>query len=237
MGDIMTGPETVAKVREMTGPKTILAFSTGKDCIAAMLAIRDSFDEVIPYYLHLVPGLEFIEESLAYYERTLFNGAKIWRIPHPSLYRMLTDRVFVTPDQSEVLNEKGLVRFDYQDVQSIVRKYSDAPDAYTATGVRAADSPMRRISIKTHGPISGNKKEYLPVWDWKKADLMAAFRANNIRLSPEYKYFGRSYDGLDARFMVPMKRHFPRDYNRVLEWFPLVEAEIFRYEKMWGYPL
>jgi hypothetical protein len=29
---------------------------------------------------------------------------------------------------------------------------------------------------------------------------------------------------------VPLKKHFPRDYQRVLEWFPLAEAEVMRFE-------
>lgn len=60
----MTGAETIARVREHQS-ETLLAFSTGKDAIAAWLAVRDSFEAVHPYYLYLVPGLEFVEESLA----------------------------------------------------------------------------------------------------------------------------------------------------------------------------
>jgi hypothetical protein len=29
---------------------------------------------------------------------------------------------------------------------------------------------------------------------------------------------------------MPLKERYPRDYQRVLEWFPLAEAEILRYE-------
>ena len=43
--------------------KTLLAFSCGKDAVAAWLAIRDKFEEVIPYYLYLVPQFEFVDES------------------------------------------------------------------------------------------------------------------------------------------------------------------------------
>lgn len=232
---MMTGQECVARVREMTGPKTIIAFSTGKDSLAATLGVRDAFEEMIPYYLMLVPGLEFVEESLDYYSRTLFDGEPIWRIPHPSFYDWQAQRIFVTPWQADWVADQGNFTYGYAMVQDLVRLYSDAPDAYTATGVRAADSAMRRISIKTHGPITHSKREYMPVWDWKKADLMREFRRHGIRLPLEYKYFGRSFDGLDARFMVPMKKHFPRDYQRVLEWFPLAEAEVYRHEKLWGY--
>ena len=80
---IPTGEEVIGQVRAAC-QDTLLAFSAGKDAIAAWLAIRPHFERVIPYYLYLVPGLEFVEESLAFYER--FFGAKIARLPHSRLY-------------------------------------------------------------------------------------------------------------------------------------------------------
>lgn len=103
-----TGEEIVAQVRRETGGKTILAFSTGKDSIAAMLAIRDAFDEVIPVYMYLVPGLEFVEESLAYSERVLFGGRRIRRMPHPSLYRWLNGMVYQPPHRAPVIKAARL---------------------------------------------------------------------------------------------------------------------------------
>ena len=65
----------------------ILAFSTGKDSIAAWLQMRKYFKRIIPYYCYTVPGLTFVEESLKYYED--FFGTHICRLPHRSLARML----------------------------------------------------------------------------------------------------------------------------------------------------
>ena len=74
----------------------ILAFSTGKDSIAAWLQLRKYFKHVIPYYCYTVPGLEFVENSLAYYED--FFGTHIYRLPHRSLYRLLRNLVFQSPE-------------------------------------------------------------------------------------------------------------------------------------------
>ena len=48
--------------------KALLSFSCGKDSWAAWLSAREYFD-FTPYYLYLVPGLEFVEDYLAYAER------------------------------------------------------------------------------------------------------------------------------------------------------------------------
>ncbi len=226
------GEQIVAQVRRETGTKTILAFSTGKDSIAAYLAIRHAFDEVIPVYMYLVPGLEFVEESLAYYERAMLGGRRILRMPHPSLYRWLNGYVYQPPERAPVIDAARLPDFDYRDVHDLVRDQEGAPKALVATGVRSADSPMRHVSIMQHGAILRSKGEYYPVWDWKKDRLLTEIQRSGVKLPVDYRIFGRTFDGLDARFLLPMKKHLPRDYARVLEWFPLAEADVFRAERM-----
>ena len=48
-----------------------------------------------------------------------------------------------------------------------------------------------------------------------------------MKLGSDYKVFGRSFDGLDLRFLLPIKKHYPRDYQRILELIPLADLEIF----------
>lgn len=224
----LSGVETIARVREQQA-ETLLAFSTGKDAIAAWLAIRDSFEAVHPYYLYLIPGLEFVEESLAYYEQ--FFGAKIARLPHPSLHRWLNEFVFTPPERCLVIEQANLPNHSYTDIQGAMCQMFGLPEnTLVADGVRAADSPMRRVAINTHGPITWSQKKYHPVWDWKKADLIACFRKHGVKLPEDYRLFGRTFDGLDLRFLLPLKKHRPADYRRVLEWFPLADLEVFRWE-------
>ena len=228
----LTGVETIAEVRKAC-PETLLAFSTGKDAIAAWLTLRESFEVVHPYYLYPVPGLEFVDESLDYYER--FFGVKIARLPHPSLHRMLNAYVFQPPERCKVIMQAKLPNHSYEDIRAaMIEEKGLNPAILVADGVRAADSPMRRIAIMTHGPISLNQGRYHPVWDWVKKDLIACFRKAGVKLPVDYELFGRTFDGLDLRFMLPMKRHRPNDYRKVLEWFPLVELEIFRWERRNG---
>lgn len=224
----MTGQETICRVRESQS-ETLLAFSTGKDAIAAWLAIRDSFEVVHPYYLYLVPGLEFVEDSLAYYEQ--YFGEKIVRLPHPSLHRWLNNFTFQPPERCLVIEQAGLPNHEYSHIrQAMCEMRNLASDMLVADGVRAADSPMRRIAINTHGPITWSQGKYHPIWDWKKADLLECFRKHGVKLPEDYKLFGRSFDGIDLRFILPLKKHRPADYRKILEWFPMCELEVFRWE-------
>lgn len=228
---IHTGEEVIAEVRAECS-RCMLSFSMGKDAMGAYLAIRDKFDEVVPYYKYLVPGLEFVDESLDYYERRLFGGQHIYRLPHPSLIRLLNEFVFQPPERCAVIERLELYEHDYGDVAAAVREAAGLPpNAMTATGVRAADSPNRYRHFKTRGAINRKGLVFAPVFDWNKERLLAAIKKSGVRLPVDYRLFGRTFDGIDLRFLYPIKQHFPRDYQRILEWFPLADMELFRYER------
>ena len=227
----MTAPseEIIREVREEFGPRTLLSFSRGKDAVGAYLAIRDHFEEVIPYHLFLVPGLSFVEESLAYYERVF--GVKIYNLPHPSLYGQLNSFLFQSPGSAAVIEAASLPDFDYTDIVRMVAKEAGVDRPMVASGVRAADSPMRRVALMKHGAISRTRMQYYPIWDWNKDRLISEIERSGIGLPIDYELFGRSFDGLDLRFILPLKKKRPDDYRKVLEYFPLAEAEIFRFER------
>ncbi|MFN3886123.1 MAG: phosphoadenosine phosphosulfate reductase [Aquabacterium sp.] len=226
-----TSEQVIERIRAIS-PRVLISFSTGKDAIAAHLAIRDHFDEVVPYYLYLVPGLEFVDESLDYYERTLFGGRRIHRLPHPSLPRMLNAMTFQPPERCSVIEGLQLEEHDYMEANDAIKELAGLPDdAFCASGVRAADSPMRYTHFKKRGAISWNRGLFYPVFDWNKERLATTIERSGVKLPVDYRIFGRSFDGIDLRFLLPIREHFPRDYQRILEWFPLAELEIYRYEK------
>jgi hypothetical protein len=47
----------------------------------AALAVREHYEEVVPFYMYLIPGLAFVKESLDYCERHLFHRPVV-RVPH-----------------------------------------------------------------------------------------------------------------------------------------------------------
>lgn len=214
---------------ERCNRRTVLSFSGGKDSLAAWLQLRDYFDEIVPFYMYLIPDLEFAEQGLTYYEN--FFDTRIIRLPHPSLYRMLGTWVFQPPQHCLLLESIGMAKFDYDDVYECVKKDYKLPDGiFTALGVRAADSPNRHTAMKRYGPVNETRQVFYPVYDWKKARLMQGIRESGAKLAPDYALFARSFDGIDYRFLAPIKEHYPNDYARILEFFPLAELELKRME-------
>lgn len=221
----MTGEESIQEIRKVTDT-VLLSFSCGKDSIAAWLALAPHF-AVVPFYCYLVPGLQFVDLSLDYYEN--YFGTRIERLPHPSLYRMLRNFVFQPPERCAVIEEMDLPRIDYDSLaEELRKKFGLGPEVYVAAGVRAADSPARRMAVNQRGCINHKRRTFWPVWDWKKAQLLEELRRATVKLPIDYKLFGRSFDGIDYRFLEPISRELPDDYRTILEWFPLADLELFR---------
>ena len=217
-----------AQLRQaLSGQTVLLAFSRGKDSIAAWLALRDAGVNVIPYHLYLIPGLEWVGESLAYYED--WFGTKIINLPHPSLYRWLANLVFQPPERCRIIEAAQIIVPTYGHVNAMLREHCQlAASTWVCDGVRAADSPDRRTAIKRYGPVNQGRRTQKVVWDWRKQHVMEAIRAAGIELPRDHAWFGRSFDGLDRRFLEPIRRYVPEDYARILEWFPLADLELHR---------
>jgi hypothetical protein len=225
----LRGDELIAEYKRRYGDKTLLAFSRGKDSIAVALALRDKI-EVVPFHYCDCPGLEFIEESLDYYERKLF-GRHILRMPHPSLYRHLREMMFQPIKRAEILSSASIPIIDHADVLADVKKMAGIKgDILSATGLRALDNAVRFISIRKHGPIRHTAGNWTPIWDWSKQRLYDEIEKAGISLPPDYMFLPRSFDGFSYLYLIPLKQHYPADYERVLRWFPLAEAELVRYQ-------
>ena len=216
-------------VSEMTGGVCLLSFSCGKDSIGAWLQLRRHFTRIEPVFMYLIPDLEFVEDAVRYYEE--FFQTRILRLPHPSLYRMLNALTMQAPENCSIIEDAGLLDFDYDAVFDVAMGVFGLPDdSYTAVGVRAVDSPNRWSAIQQYGAVNEKRRSFYPTYDWRKARLVAEIEKAGVKLSDEYRMFGRSFDGIDYRFLKPIKDNYPNDYARILEWFPLAELELKRIE-------
>jgi hypothetical protein len=226
------GGEKVVEEIAKKHPRVLLAFSGGKDAVACWLAMREHFEEIVPVYYYLVPDLGFVEAGLKYFEG--WFGVPIVRVPHPALHRLLSNFVFQPPERSrcEVLDAAGLPKLDYDLLRRAVGqdRLDGDYDAWIAVGTRACDSPQRRMAFNKWGPVREKIKSFYPVWDWNKAKVIDTIREAGVKLPAEYRVFGRSFDGIDFRFLHGIKQHWPEDYQKILEWFPLAELELKRHE-------
>lgn len=203
-----------------------MAFSAGKDSVAAWLHLRKFFPRIVPFYRYLIPGLEFVDRGIRMYED--FFETKVIRVPHPSLGRMLANLVYQPPERCAIIEESGIREITYHASNQAVRKRAGMVDGWIAIGTRACDSPLRRMSLEKHGPANKRTREFMAIWDWDIQRTAAEIKASGLRLTEDYAMFARSFDGIDARFLGEIKRRHPNDFQRILDWFPLADADLFR---------
>ncbi len=221
------GDELCKYVRENFGDTVLLSFSTGKDSIGAWLQLRKYFSDIIPYYMFTHPDIKFINDYLSYCED--WFGVRIIRVPHPSIYRFWCNFVFQPPDRIEKIYDLGIKQFDYDDINAVIKFELGLDDnVYQANGVCARDSLNRWSSFKKWGSLNPNRKTFSPIYDWKKARMVQEFRNAKVKLPVDYRLFGRSLDGLDCRFMEPLRNAYPEDYDRAMEIAPFADMDLYR---------
>lgn len=229
LADYKNSDELCSLVAQKTNGVCLLSFSRGKDSIAAWLQLRRFFKKIYPIFRYLVPHLKFEDESLKYFED--FFGTRIIRLPHPSFYRWLNNGVFQFQSRFDAIKRLDLPYFEHTDASRVVQEdYGLSDDIFTAVGVRSADNINRYLSIKRHGAMNENDSTFFPVYDWKKERLLAELKTAKIKLPVDYKWFGRTFDGLDYRFIEPLRRYAPEDYQRLIFFFPYAVCGIKRME-------
>jgi len=236
MPTVIKGQPPSEQVREqlaVEGRPVLVAFSGGKDAIAAELALADAGVETILVYLYYIPGrrpgrtLAFVEEGLTDLEQSL--GKIVHRYPNPSLYRWLNNLVFQPPERCAIIEAAAFPDVTHDEMWELIRKDLGLPaDTWVADGVRAADSIARRTSLVRSGLLKPKHHKVSPIGDWLKAEVLERIAAAGIALPVDYEWFGRSFDGIDHRFLAPIREHAPADYQRILDWFPLAELELVR---------
>ena len=207
-----------------------IGFSTGKDSLSCAVICRNLGVEYIPFYFYLCPDLEFVEKSIVLYERVL--GIKIIQIPHPVLYDFLRHQDFQPPKMIQYLADQKLPKLTFEDLifcylESIV----DHREYYDVVGMRASESFNRRKFFEKHAGVDHKERKIYPIWNWNKSDVLQYLTDNKIPLSDDYAIWNRSYDGMKYQFLFGVKKHYPNDWLKLLEYFPLLEAELFRYEQ------
>lgn len=232
MTTIIKGQPTSKEVRQYLKDRNepvILACSLGKDSLAAWIALEDAGIEVYPVYFWSIPNLPLIAENIKQIEN-IFE-TKINLAPHPRFFRMLSRLVLQPPQRVSSIQYAGITALDYGDMWQDIKSDLGLPaNTFVCDGVRACDSIPRRASLTKHGVLKKTTHKASVIADWQKGEVMEALEKRGIGLPPDYEMFGRSFDGLDKRFMQPLKEKRSKDFGVIKKWFPFVDADIYRWQ-------
>jgi 3'-phosphoadenosine 5'-phosphosulfate sulfotransferase (PAPS reductase)/FAD synthetase len=127
-------------------------------------------------------------------------------------------------------NQLGDMDFDAH-IDNYLAYIKDDTTLYNVVGIRAAESFQRRMNMRDSNGVDEKTNRIFPIYNWKVVDVREYLQERNIPLTDDYKLWNRSFDGLSYRFLCGIKKYYPNDFKKILEFFPLLELELFRYEQ------
>lgn len=193
----------------------LVGFSGGKDSAACLDLCFKYFKNVQPYFMYLVPDLEFQERTIKYYEKRYKKD--ILRVPHFMISDWLRYGTFRMPDL-EVPMVKTVELYNYLREQTGIY--------WICAGERIADSIVRRAMIKESSSIDTKRGRFYPLAYWNVKQVRAYNKQRNLPLSLENKALKHSFRSLESDEVKNIKKVFPEDYKKIKEMFPLVEVSI-----------
>lgn len=208
------------KTMRAVSDSVLVAFSGGKDSVVTLDLCAKYFDRVEAFFMYLVPGLEFQERMLTWYERKY--GIHIHRLPHMDTSTMLRYGAFTVPDYN-------VPQIGINDIYDYMRRETGIP--WIAAGERISDSIWRRAMIKHSGSIDWQRGRFYPLAEWNKNEVMQYIKKARLKLGEDSKKLGFSFRSLDGKELSVIKRIYPDDYKKILRVFPFAEASVLRYEK------
>lgn len=213
-------------ISEYNNGYCLMMFSAGIDSIAMFYQLKKYFKRIVPIYMYSIPDLEFVNRYLNYFEHK-FNK-KIIRIPHPKTVRLLEQNVY---NDHHNLQNKFMRSYDMDTmIVYVTESLGISENLMLAIGNKMSDNPMRYMTLKKNGTVNYARSVFYPIFDWNDTQVRNTIKENDCKIPIDYKIFGRSYDGLVYRFSAPLKKYFPNDYKKLLEFFPLLDVELKRAE-------
>lgn len=205
------------KVQSTISDSVLVGFSGGKDSAACLDLCFRYFKNVKPYFMYLVPGLEFQERTLAYYEDRY--KTEFLRVPHFMLSDFLRYGTYRMPDLDVPLI-KTVELYNYLREKSGIY--------WIAAGERIADSVVRRAMIKESSSIDMKRGRFYPLAYWEIKHIRSYNKQRRLPLSLENEAMGHSFRSLMYEDLKDIKKFFPNDYDKIKSMFPLVDVELKR---------
>ena len=203
------------KTQSRITDSVLVAFSGGKDSVTCLDLAFKYFKNVKPFFMYLVPNLEFQERTLRYYEKKY--NTEILRIPHFMLSDFLRYGTFRLPDL-DVPMVKVVDIYNY--LRELTGIY------WIIAGERIADSMVRRAMIKESSSIDMNRGRFYPIAYWNVSQVRSYNKQNNLPLSLENKALGHSFRSLETKELKNIRDVFPNDYEKIKNFFPLCDISI-----------
>lgn len=220
MSTVLFDPiKTQAKITDTV----LVGFSGGKDSIVTLDLCVKYFKHVYPFFMYMVPNLEFQERTIQYYENRY--DTEIIRVPHFEDSNFFRYGSFRNPDFNVPI-------ISITDVYNYLRLKTDA--TWIAAGERISDSIVRNAMIKNSGSVDVKRARFYPIAYWTKRNVLDYIKFKKLKLPKDSQKLGFSFCSLDGRELAMVKKVYPDDYEKIKSMFPYCGAGVERWYRYHG---
>lgn len=230
MAEAIPTQKILERARDEFGVSSVIVgFSGGKDAVVTLDLCRKFFPRVESYFLYLIPGLEFQENYLQFFERKY--GLTIHRMPSPALADWLRGGGYRLPSSLAQKTRK----IKLIDIQNHLRLKTGIE--WFATGEKCIDSIERNAMIRRVRGVDPKRRILWPCAYWNDSAIFNHLKQHNIPLPPDYRfsagenYKPRSFGSMGPTELDFIRRHFPADYQKIIDMFPLLPANLLKRQK------
>lgn len=217
-----------AEIAKKSKGVCFLGYSGGKDSLAAWLYLQKFFQRIIVFHCAPWPKMKSVSDYLDYVEYEM-GGVHILRMigeDYPmALYRMM----YQPFEDCEDIATWELDDYSKLDVLEFLRYKFALPRAWCAFGISASDSIDRAIYVKKTGGKNPQNRTFYPTGTWTRKQIVDTVRDSGIKLPSSYRYLNRTMGNVPGIVTNEvLKAHYPEDWGRMLDLYPLAEAKTVR---------
>lgn len=209
----------IQELRKRTD-RVLVGFSGGKDSIATLILCLEHFPKVEAFHLYMVKGLSFRESVLAYTRKRF--GVVIHEAPSAALAS--------TRRRGSLSHEHSANRppaLSHQEVSNAIRLRTGIE--WIAVGEKEHDSMERRGQLrKNPNGLFEKRRECWPIAYWSHHNVWNLLKRNRIPAPQEYAVFGTGFRLYKREHILKLAKHFPEDYKKVCQAFPMVKGYVMR---------
>lgn len=214
---------TIAEMKELakTHRRVLVGFSGGKDSLCILDLACRFFPEVVPFYMELVPGLEFDNRRLQIAKDRY--GLEVLRFPHFIFWEYLKGGVYC--DFIEAFeNLPDIKAWDYY--RWVIHETNST---LMLDGMKKSDGTFRRRKLANESEEE-KRMRYRPLKKWLKWEVLNYLKAQDIPLpkQEDSTSAGNAGVSLQVQEVLWMHDNYPADYEKIRAAFPYIDAIVAR---------
>lgn len=214
----------ISLVAEQTKKVILFHSGSGKDSIALLHLLSEQFDEVVCVFMYVVKDLKHINRYINYAVQK-YPNIRFIQVPHFALFSYIKHGYMgCVCDPKQKLSS-------FADITDKIREHTGIDWAFY--GFKKSDSMNRRLMLNTyrHEAINDDTKKCYPLSSYKNSEILHFIDSNGL-VKPEMYGKGQSSgtDITDIDYLLFLRREYPEDLRKIVDFFPDVERFLFEYE-------